>query len=75
MGRNIIFAPGEFYHLYNRGTEKRNIFSSNTDYERFLSLLYLCNGSIPVHLQRQGRTLKRGDNQTPISDFSSFYLR
>ncbi len=58
MGRNISFAPGEFYHLYNRGTEKRNIFSSKNDYERFLTLLYLSNGDRPVHLQLQGRTLK-----------------
>ncbi len=57
MSRNITFAPGEYYHLYNRGTEKRNIFSTKADYERFLSLLYLCNGTSPVHLQRQGRTL------------------
>lgn len=57
MSRNTTFFEGGFYHIYNRGTEKRNIFSSPSDYERFLSLLYMSNGSIPVHLQRQGRTL------------------
>ena len=58
MARPFSFAPGEFYHIYNRGTEKRNIFSSRADYDRFLALLYLCNQTATVHLQIQGRTLK-----------------
>ncbi len=45
-----MFAPGEFYHLYNRGTEKRIIFSSKKDHERFLALLYLANSSKTLHL-------------------------
>lgn len=57
MARTYTFAPGEFYHVYNRGTDRRQIFSDRRDYERFLSLLYMCNGLMPVHLQRQGRTL------------------
>ncbi len=58
MTRSFAFAPGEFYHVYNRGTEKRDIFSSRVDYDRFLVLLYLCNQTDVVHLQLQGRTLK-----------------
>jgi putative transposase len=58
MARSFAFAPGEFYHVYNRGTEKRNIFSSRADHDRFLTLLYLCNQTAVVHLQIQGRTLK-----------------
>ena len=46
----VRFAPGEFYHLYNRGTEKRKIFLSKRDYERFLALLYLGNSKKAVHL-------------------------
>ena len=49
MGNRSGFAPDEFYHLYNRGTEKRNIFSNKGGYERFLSLLYLCNSTKQVH--------------------------
>lgn len=58
MTRSFIFAPNEFYHLYNRGTEKRNVFLSRADFDRFLALLYLCNQPDVVHLQLQGRTLK-----------------
>ncbi len=50
MSRNITFAFGEFYHLYNRGTEKRNIFIRKIDYERFLALLYVANGEYPVRI-------------------------
>ncbi len=44
MSRDInFFAEGEYYHAYNRGTEKRLIFLDTKDRERFISLLYLCN--------------------------------
>ncbi len=57
MTRHFTFAPGEYYHLYNRGTEKRNIFNSRTDRDRFLALLYFANQDAPVDLKLQGRTL------------------
>lgn len=47
--RNTIIE-GEFYHVYNRGVEKRDIFLRPEDYERFVSLLYLCNGTEVVHM-------------------------
>jgi len=60
MSRDIKFVDGEYYHIYNRGVEKRKIFLSRKNYERFLSLFYLCNNTEPVHLlmqDRQGLTL------------------
>ena len=45
MARSITISIGEFYHLYNRGTDKRKVFTSQYDYERFIALLYLCNSS------------------------------
>ncbi len=53
-----LFAPNEFYHLYNRGTEKRNIFIEDGDYRRFMTLLYLANQNKPTELKLQGRTLE-----------------
>ncbi len=32
-------APGEYYHLYNRGNDKQNIFRDTRDYIRFLFLI------------------------------------
>ncbi len=30
-------------HIYNRGVDKRKVFNTRHDYERFVYLLYLCN--------------------------------
>lgn len=43
------FAPGEWYHCYTRGVDKRQTFYDSVDYRRFQELLYLCNNSSPVH--------------------------
>ncbi len=59
MTRPIEFAPEEFYHVYNRGTEKRKIFMARNDYGRFLALMYLANQEEPTELKLQGRTLER----------------
>jgi putative transposase len=41
--RYTMFAPGEYYHVYNRGVEKRTIFHDANDYRRFQQLLYIAN--------------------------------
>lgn len=48
MNRNFQFSVGEFYHIYNRGNDKRNIFLDDADRRRFVKLLFLCNGTNPV---------------------------
>lgn len=62
MNRKITFATGEYYHIYNRGVEKRKIFLNDKDRNRFQSLLYLCNGNVPVVYRLiQGGTLYKTD--------------
>ena|SRR3989344_1447297 len=39
-GRTISLVNNEFYHIYNRGSEKRDIFTQPRDYERFLKILF-----------------------------------
>lgn len=51
MARKIIFSEDEFYHIYNRGTDKRIVFNNEHDKKRFLKLLYLCNGDEPFHFR------------------------
>ena len=41
--RKVSFAPGEYYHLYNRGNDKRKIFHDKQDYGYFMKLLYSSN--------------------------------
>lgn len=60
MSRNLELSVGEYYHLYNRGTDKRKIFTNANEYSRFMILLYICNGDIKVDIGdylRQGLTL------------------
>jgi putative transposase len=34
--RKTEFANGEYYHIYNRGVDKREVFSCDGDYRRFI---------------------------------------
>lgn len=43
--RKVQFSPGEYYHIYNRGVDKRIVFKNNRDHDRFMKLLYISNGS------------------------------
>jgi putative transposase len=56
MERKFTFSPDEFYHVYNRGVEKRTIFCDERDRQRFLRLLYLLNTeeSIDFYWQTKG---------------------
>lgn len=45
------FAEGEFYHIYNRGNNKQNIFFNEEDYDRFAKLLYLCNSNKKINFR------------------------
>lgn len=39
-GRTTPLVTGEYYHIYNRGNDKRNIFSQPRDYSRFQKTFY-----------------------------------
>lgn len=43
--RQIELAQNEFFHVYNRGNSKQSIFLHPSDYDRFISLLYISNTS------------------------------
>lgn len=63
MNRKIKFSEGEYYHIYNRGVDKRDIFMDKADHDRFLLLLSICNSTEPVNIgrmkDRQGPTLAK----------------
>ncbi len=74
MARSHIFAPGEYYHLYSRGVEKRAIFLDKNDYERFIKILFFCNSSKSVVIRDLPRGLtfgeyKRGATLTHIGAY------
>ncbi len=53
MFRKDPFVTGEYYHLYNRGIDKRDIFKSIKDYERFVMLLYIANNEEALKLDNE----------------------
>ena len=50
--RNFTFAIGEYYHLYTRGVDKREIFVNDHDRNRLAYLLYLSNGDKKFDVQK-----------------------
>ncbi|OGG77062.1 hypothetical protein A3B35_00110 [Candidatus Kaiserbacteria bacterium RIFCSPLOWO2_01_FULL_54_24] len=48
--RRVPFQLSEWFHCYNRGIDKRVVFESEDDSERFLQLLYLANSTDKVHM-------------------------
>ena len=46
--RKIPFVTGEFYHIYNRGVDKRNLFVDKYDFERFLQSMSEFNVLEPI---------------------------
>lgn len=49
--RTIQFVEEEFYHVYNRGTDKRVIFKEPADYDRFIELLFLVNTAQSIQVR------------------------
>ncbi|MCC6323237.1 transposase [Candidatus Nomurabacteria bacterium] len=43
--RKVAFVPGEYYHIYNRGNGKNQIFHDEEDYMFFITLFHLLNRS------------------------------
>ncbi len=77
MSRKIPFALGEFYHIYNRGVDKRVVFENDHDRNRFILLLYLCNGEIPINIEnppRKGSTFFEVDVGKPIVAIGAYCL-
>ena len=75
MNRKITFTPGEYYHIYNRGVEKRNVFMDVRDRDRFQSLLYLLNGVKPIIYRLiQGETLYKEEVGEKIVAIGAYVL-
>lgn len=83
--KRIFFETDEIYHVYNRGTDKRDIFLEKNDYARFLSYLVDFNNLKPIdkekELERKKKYLKRGESlkysnmdDDPLVDILGFCL-
>ncbi len=72
--RKKELATGEYYHVYNRGVDKRNIFGDESDYWRFFSSLILLN-DIEDGLIDRYRNHLRGETKVQPSEFRRLNLR
>ena len=75
MDRKFQFSIGEFYHLYNRGSNKMPIFPEVFDKKRFIKLLFVCNSHKPVILKSiQGLSLDEIDRGETLVDIGAYCL-
>ncbi len=75
MQRKITFSVNEYYHLYNRGVEKRNIFLKEKDWARFHKLIYLANGTNPVRFREiENMIFSNIDRGDPLVAIGAYVL-
>lgn len=75
MERKFVFSEGEYYHVYNRGVEKRNIFLDDKDHQRFMKLLYVANGEQPfVFRDIEDKAFGEIDRGKPIVAIGAYVL-
>jgi putative transposase len=74
MQRKFIFSIGEYYHIFNRGVDKRIIFLDKRDYDRFIKLLYIANSANSYEISALDHTdffkLERGSTIVDICAYS-----
>ena len=58
MERKVPFEIGEFYHVYNRGVDKRKIFFVDRDWDIFQWLLYVRNSDKRIDLPKSSKNTK-----------------
>ncbi len=72
--RKNTFTNGKYYHIFNRGTDKREIFSDLLDYERFLLSMNLLNDE-NEGLMIEWRDYKKTNPFPILNDFLKLRFR
>lgn len=72
--RKIIFATGEYYHIYNRGVDKRNVFSDQYDIGRFFQSMQEFNSILPIGSIYENSFRKDQLSTTPLVEFVAYCL-
>jgi len=67
-------VQGEYYHIYNRGVDKRKIFEDESDYWRFFNSLILLN-DVEDGLIDKFRNFQRSNLKAQPSEFLRLSLR
>ncbi|OGI27105.1 MAG: hypothetical protein A2359_02475 [Candidatus Moranbacteria bacterium RIFOXYB1_FULL_43_19] len=72
--RKKALSENGFYHIYNRGVDKRTVFLDDLDYRRFLLSIDLLNDE-KDGLMQAWRDYKRDNPQMNIQDFLKSRVR
>jgi len=74
--RDIKITDGEFYHIYNRGVDKRNIFSDQEDVDRFFQSMIEFNTLEPIRSIYENSFIKekKSGKDNILVDFVAFSL-
>ncbi|MBI2326710.1 transposase [Candidatus Curtissbacteria bacterium] len=62
--RKIVFANGEYYHLFNRGVERRPVFTNRREFSRAVDLINFYHFHKPP--LRYSKYLALNEDQKPI---------
>jgi REP element-mobilizing transposase RayT len=65
----IPIQTGEYYHVYNRGTDKRDIFLSSEDLERFKESIKEFNTTRPIGSIYQNNFRKKNNLSAPSTNY------
>lgn len=75
--QQAVFACGEFYHIFNRGVEKRTVFLDRRDYLRFVATLnYYRFDDLPARFSFKNRQVltKRRPSGKPLVEIVCYCL-
>ena len=70
--RKTIFCNNEYYHIYNRGVDKRKVFLNNGDYKKFIINLRKFNSNLDYR-KRDFIKRKRHKEKSSVQELSSRY--
>lgn len=80
MAEPRTLQPGKYYHIYNRGANKQEVYFENLDYQRFLETLFGFNtlevvGSLyRLRKRKSGETSKVSPNPDPAVRILAYCL-
>jgi len=61
--RRVNFQNNEFYHIYNRGNDQRDVFWDKYDFARFITSMREFNRIEPIESLYQLNKLKRDKSE------------
>lgn len=70
--RKVKFVNGGYYHVLNRGVDKRDIFLNRQDMERFLQSMQEFNTADPIGSIYEAQIRKKNKNGNLVSKLGKF---